>query len=69
MKELNQSEKIINGLKLIEKYRPKDSTPYHVRCEHDELIAGSLDWGIPENEMDDLGWTLIEDYDGYRFLT
>lgn len=65
---MNKIEKVISGLKLIEKHRPQEASSYHIRCEHDELIAGSLNWGVPIEQMEELGWSAIKDYDGFRIL-
>ena len=62
---------IIEGLKIIEKYRPSKASPYHFRAEHDEIFVGSLDWPISEKDkkkLDELGWTADEDVDGWRAM-
>ena len=66
------AENIIKGLQLLEKIKPVGATGYHVRAEHDEIIAGSLDWPITDldrHELEEvLGWMPIEDYDGWRAM-
>jgi hypothetical protein len=62
---------LIEGLKIIEAYRPKEESGYHIRAEHDVFYAGSLDWAIPDHEVDKLeklGWAKDEDVDGWRAL-
>lgn len=61
--------KIIAGLQIIENARPKDESPYHVRAEHDEIFAGSLEWDMTEadkDKLEELGWSEREDVDGWR---
>lgn len=60
---------LIEGLKIIEEYRPEKESVYHVRSEHDVIYAGSLEWPInskDKKKLLDMGWEEDEDADGYR---
>lgn len=60
---------ILAGLQIIEAKRPSKESPYHFRAEHDEIWAGSLDWGFTQKEKDkleELGWSADEDADGWH---
>lgn len=62
---------IIEGLRLINKYKPEGQSDYHFRAEHDEVWAGSLEWPMPQEDkkkMEDLGWHTDEDCDGWRAM-
>jgi len=67
MKELTQAQRIIEGIQLVEKHRPSSESEYHTRAEHDEFIIGSLEWGVPVDQMEDLGWSANEDYNGFVY--
>ena len=59
---------IIEGLLIIEKSKPKHSDNFHVRAEHDMIIAGSLEWDMPDSEqarLFALGWLKNEDFGGW----
>jgi hypothetical protein len=60
---------IIKGLQIIENARPANSTPHHLRAEHDEIFVGSLVYPISDEDkktLEDLGWIEREDVDGWR---
>lgn len=60
---------IIEGLQIIEKYRPEKESQYHLRAEHDEIFAGSLDWPFTSEDkkkLKKLGWTAEVVVDGWR---
>lgn len=60
---------IIEGLRIIEKSRPSKQSPYHLRAEHDQVFAGSLEWPMSKknkNKLEELGWTADKDVDGWR---
>lgn len=59
---------LIEGLELIQKSKPENVSDYHIRAEHDQIWAGSLDWPMPEEDkkrMKELGWHPEEDVDGW----
>lgn len=62
---------IIKGLQLIQKSKPEMGIDYHFRAEHDEIFAGSIEWEMSDEdkeEMEELGWEMNEDIDGWRAL-
>jgi len=62
---------IINGLLLIQKSKPENESDFHVRAEHDNIYAGSLEWEMSKEDkkrMEELGWHTDEDVDGWRAL-
>lgn len=62
---------IIEGIRIVEQFRPESESPYHIRAEHDRIYIGSLDWPIPEQQkqiLEELGWDEDEDADGYTTL-
>lgn len=66
-----EANNIIQGLVIIEKARPKNHTPYHVRAEHDKIYAGSLDWilgSADDKKLEDIGWSRDEEADGWRAM-
>lgn len=51
--------KIIEGLMIIQKYKPNDTSDHHFRAEHDIIYVGSLDWSMKVEDKDrlrNLGW-------------
>lgn len=67
---MTEIEKITKGLRVIELSRPKTESPFHVRAEHDQLFAGSLNWNMREVDKQRLnawGWQEVEDVDGWVF--
>jgi hypothetical protein len=59
---------IIEGLQIIQKYKPENESDYHLRAEHDEIYVGSLDWVMSEQDkarMIELGWIQDDDADGW----
>jgi hypothetical protein len=60
---------IIKGLQIIQDNKPSDENDYHVRAEHDEIIAGG-NWiihGKDKGLLEGLGWEWIEEYEGWRY--
>jgi hypothetical protein len=59
---------IIEGLQIIQKYKPENESDYHLRAEYDEICVGSLDWLMSEQDkarMIELGWVQDDDADGW----
>lgn len=51
---------IIEGLMILQKYKPETESDYHAHAEHDEMWAGNLDWKTSdkdEKRLNELGWT------------
>lgn len=66
-----KAQEIIEGLKIIHEAKPEKSGDYHVRAEHDNIYAGSLEWELSEenkNRLHELGWEEDPDADGWRAM-
>lgn len=54
-----EAQEIIEGLMLIDRWKPMFGNDYHVGAEHDLICAGDLNWEVPEeikSRLMALGW-------------
>lgn len=66
-----KAQDFIEGLLIIQKYKPEGKSDRWIHPEHDEIFVGELSWPIPEedrNKLKELGFYESNDVDSFSTI-